>query len=42
MDFRNIYEEFSRMVFNLALQYVQNREDAEEVTQDVFMISALP
>lgn len=25
------------MVFNLALQYVQNREDAEEITQDVFV-----
>jgi RNA polymerase sigma-70 factor (ECF subfamily) len=25
------------MVFNLALQYVQNMEDAEEITQDVFV-----
>jgi len=25
------------MVFNLALQYVQNAEDAEEITQDVFV-----
>jgi len=25
------------MVFNLALQYVQNIEDAEEITQDVFV-----
>lgn len=25
------------MVFNLALQYVQNKEDAEEITQDVFL-----
>ena len=25
------------MVFNLALQYVQNTEDAEEITQDVFL-----
>lgn len=25
------------MVFNLALQYVQNVEDAEEITQDVFV-----
>lgn len=25
------------MVYNLALQYVQNIEDAEEITQDVFM-----
>jgi RNA polymerase sigma factor (sigma-70 family) len=25
------------MVYNLALQYVQNSEDAEEITQDVFV-----
>lgn len=25
------------MVFNLCLNYVQNREDAEEITQDVFI-----
>ena len=25
------------MVYNLALQYVQNQEDAEEITQDVFL-----
>lgn len=25
------------MVFNLALSYVQNQEDAEEITQDVFV-----
>ncbi len=25
------------MVFNLALQYVQNYEDAQEITQDVFL-----
>lgn len=25
------------MVFNLALQYCQNRQDAEEITQDVFV-----
>ena len=25
------------MVFNVALQYVQNKEDAEEITQDVFV-----
>ncbi len=25
-------------MYNLALQYVQNREEAEEITQDVFMV----
>ncbi len=34
---KQIYEEFSNMVFNLALSYVQNTQDAEEITQDVFL-----
>ncbi len=37
MNFEVIYEEHKRMVYNLALQYVQNCEDAEEITQDVFV-----
>ncbi len=37
MTFEEIYQEFGRLVFNLALQYVQNSEDAEEITQDVFV-----
>ena len=37
MTFDQIYFEHHRMVFNLALQYVQNIEDAEEITQDVFV-----
>lgn len=35
--FETIYHEFKVMVFNLALHYLQNIEDAEEVTQDVFV-----
>lgn len=35
--FESIYHEFKVMVFNLALNYLQNIEDAEEVTQDVFV-----
>ena len=35
--FHTIYEEHSNMVFNLALQYVQNNEDAEDITQEVFV-----
>lgn len=35
--FENIYHEYKSMVFNLALHYLQNIEDAEEVTQDVFV-----
>ena len=37
MTFIEIYTTFSKQVYNLALQYVQNTEDAEEITQDVFV-----
>jgi len=37
MTFDAIYFEHHKMVFNLVLQYVQNKEDAEEITQDVFV-----
>ena len=37
MTFDEIYLEHYKMVFNLALQYVQNTADAEEITQDVFV-----
>lgn len=37
MTFDEIYLEHQKMVYNLALQYVQNIEDAEEITQDVFV-----
>lgn len=37
MTFDEIYFEYHVMVYNLALQYVQNIEDAEEITQDVFV-----
>ena len=37
MTIDEIYFENYKMVFNLALQYVQNTEDAEEITQDVFV-----
>lgn len=37
MIFDEIYFEHYKMVFNLALHYVQNIEDAEEITQDVFV-----
>lgn len=36
-NFDEIYEEHSDMVYNLSLQYVQSKEQAEEITQDVFM-----
>jgi RNA polymerase sigma-70 factor (ECF subfamily) len=36
-DFIDLYHGYKDRVFNLALNYVQNREDAEEITQDVFV-----
>jgi RNA polymerase sigma factor (sigma-70 family) len=35
--FEKLYHEFKTLVFNVALNYLQNIEDAEEVTQDVFV-----
>lgn len=32
-----IYNRHNRKVYNLVLQYVQNEEDAQEITQDVFV-----
>lgn len=37
MAFRQLYELTQSLVFNLALGYVRSREDAEEITQDVFI-----
>jgi hypothetical protein len=33
LNFEETYKRHNRMVFNLALNYVQNVEDAEEITQ---------
>lgn len=35
--FRVLYRLFSERVYNTALSYAQNAEDAEEITQDVFV-----
>ncbi len=37
MQFEELYNQYKNLVYNLALQYVQNIEDAEEITQDVFV-----
>ena len=37
MNFSEIYSLYNNMVYNLALQYTQTTEDAEEITQDVFV-----
>jgi RNA polymerase sigma-70 factor (ECF subfamily) len=36
-NFEQIYNEHVKRVYNLALQYVQNTEDAQEIAQDVFI-----
>jgi RNA polymerase sigma-70 factor (ECF subfamily) len=35
--FEKLYHEYKILVYNIALNYLQNTEDAEEITQDVFV-----
>ena len=35
--FEDLYNQYSVLVYNVALNYVRNVEDAEEITQDVFI-----
>jgi len=35
--FQELYKLFSEKVYNTALSYAQNEQDAEEITQDVFI-----
>jgi RNA polymerase sigma factor (sigma-70 family) len=35
--FDEIYRDYSKLVYNLTLSYVQNVEDAQDITQDVFI-----
>ena len=37
MNFEAFYIKNKNFVYNLALQYVQNIEEAQEITQDVFL-----
>ena len=36
-NFNLLYKNHCKLVYNVALTYLQNSEDAEEVTQDVFV-----
>ena len=36
-EIRKLVNQFSDMIFNVAYSYIGNKEDAEEITQDVFI-----
>lgn len=36
-EFESLYQQYKLLVFNVALNYMQNVEEAEEITQDVFV-----
>ncbi len=36
-DFKTLYDDYSVLVYNVALNYLQSVEDAEEISQDVFI-----
>ncbi|MFM1875279.1 MAG: hypothetical protein RL266_1016 [Bacteroidota bacterium] len=36
-DIKDIYAQHGQLVYNVCLNYLQNAQDAEEVTQDVFV-----
>lgn len=37
IDFNDLYNQYNKLVYNTALHYMQNIENAEEVAQDVFV-----
>lgn len=37
IDFNTVYNQYNKLVYNVALNYLQNIENAEEITQDVFV-----
>jgi RNA polymerase sigma factor (sigma-70 family) len=36
-SFREVYDEFKDLVYNLSLQYIHNTDDAQDITQEVFV-----
>jgi RNA polymerase sigma-70 factor (ECF subfamily) len=36
-QFKTVYEDHKQLVYNLALNYVQHTEDAQDITQEVFV-----
>nr|WP_294893970.1 RNA polymerase sigma factor [uncultured Pedobacter sp.] len=37
LSFNDIYKRYKNLVYNLSLSYVQNTEDAQDITQEVFV-----
>ena len=37
IEFNELYNQFGKMVYNVSLNYLQNLEEAEEATQDIFV-----
>jgi RNA polymerase sigma-70 factor (family 1) len=37
--FKELFDDYSSLVFNVALRMLQNKEDAEDITQDTFLQS---
>jgi len=37
IEFNEMYNQFGKMVYNVSLNYLQNLEEAEEATQDIFV-----
>ncbi len=36
-NFTQLYKEYKNLVYNLTLHYLQNKEEAEDITQEVFI-----
>jgi RNA polymerase sigma factor (sigma-70 family) len=36
-NFKELYDEFKDLVYNLSLHYLQNKEESEDITQEVFI-----
>ena len=37
IQFRAVYDDYKQLVYNLALSYLQHAEDAQDITQEVFV-----
>lgn len=37
MEFKEIVEEYHKMVYHISLEYLRNKDDAEDIVQEVFL-----